>query len=81
MILLFYADIFRKECNKSASKKLNLGAPAKKGGSFQKVIFPEQRHRSINLLTCSQDPEPEVVEGDVHQVHPNLRHFVKLPEK
>ena len=36
---------------------------------------------SIFYVTCSQDPEPEVVEGDVHQVHPNLRHFVKLPEK
>ena len=28
--------------------------------------------------TCGNDPEPEVVEGDVHPVHPKIRRLVEL---
>ena len=45
------------------------------------MLCPSEGFQRDDLLTCCQDPEPEVVEGDVHQVHPNLRHLVKLPGK
>ena len=88
------ANILHKECNKSReSREKSAGSFQNNFPQNWILLFVnlklswvvlKKKPNNIKVRdiatfpTCGNDPEPEVVEGDVHPVHPKIRWLVEL---